>query len=111
MDRSIKQITTKMSKVSENIQNRIEDYYFRINSIQSENVEPVLISWDLFQKIQGKEAKEAKDNGTADEKEDDNIIDTKMVIKSDVCPTMETEEQECVSEESKVKKNASYLKK
>ena len=50
MGRSIKQITSKVSTISENIQKRINEYYFRTTTSQSKNVEPVpKSSQDLFQ--------------------------------------------------------------
>ena len=50
-------------------------------------MEPVLkSSWDLFQK---NKTKRAKDDGTADEKKDDSIWDTKMVIEYNMRSPME----------------------
>ena len=61
--------------------------------------------------ISENKAKRAKDDGTANEKEDDSIRDTKMVIESNVSPTMEVKEQEGVSEENKVLKKCLIFEK
>ena len=83
MGRSSKQITIQGSTISENTQKRIKDYNFRTTTSQSKNVEPVLKSWDLFQK---NKAKRAKDDGNAYEKEDDCLRENNMAIESNMSP-------------------------
>ena len=103
MKQSIKKVTSKVPTITENIQKKINKYYFRTTESLRKNVELVpKSSLDLFQ---NNKTERAIDDVKADEKEVDSNGDNKMATESNMNSTTELEEQVGASG-----KNASYLK-